>query len=262
MISGPNCQILRLQLSRPSSRVPSLEVTFGLKVSPFEDSTQRSMRMGQSLQPEKKKIGIIDGRGYIFDVRTLKYLRSKYHVAGVLSGVLPQFPQQNNFNGLPLQLLPEEVKYLLNTGDFELVDREFQLKNSVLIDAVDTSLPTIVIPAQTEFKEKADQQADLTEFKQPTAERYQVYKYLMDRGYFIMPGLRFGCQFMAYPGDLLRYHSHFNVLGFGWDEKFDILNIVNGGRLATSVKKCWVIGAKEPDNEEGEVYSIEWAGFG
>lgn len=218
--------------------------------------------MDLSIPSGKKELAIIDGRGYIFDVQTLKYLRSKYHVAGVLSGVLPQFPQQNNFNGLPLQLLPEEVKYLLETGEFRLVDKTAQHKTSALVGAIDTSLPTIVIPARTEFKEEENQQAVNTQFEQPTAERYQIFKYLMDRGYFIMPGLRFGCQFMAYPGDLLRYHSHFNVLGFGWNEQFDILNIVNGGRLATSVKKCWVIGAKEPESDESEVYSIEWAGFG
>lgn len=33
---------------------------------------------------------------------------------------------------------------------------------------------------------------------------YPLFKHLHDRGYFLSPGLRFGCQYMAYPGDPLR----------------------------------------------------------
>src|SRR4051794_11953692 len=35
----------------------------------------------------------------------------------------------------------------------------------------------------------------------PPTPRYDVYQHLQSLGYFLSPGLRFGCQFLAYPGD-------------------------------------------------------------
>jgi tRNA-splicing endonuclease subunit Sen34 len=77
------------------------------------------------------------------------------------------------------------------------------------------------------------------------------------------PGLRFGCQYTAYPGDPLRYHSHFLAASKGWDEPFDLLDILGGGRLGTRVKKGYLLGGVEPpsgQDEEAKVrtYCIEW----
>jgi len=98
---------------------------------------------------------------------------------------------------------------------------------------------------------------------------YPLYKYLHSLGYFLSPGLRFGCQFMAYPGDPLRFHSHFIARGLGWDEEVDMIDIVGGGRLGTGVKKAWMFGGgKEREDGDGEVqlrdtrvFCVEWGGF-
>ena len=86
---------------------------------------------------------------------------------------------------------------------------------------------------------------------------------------------------MAYPGDPLRYHSHFLANGLQWDEEFDLLDLVGGGRLGTGVKKSFVLGGLEAGdmekvkeggkggerkgNDGGErkvrAFSIEWAGM-
>ncbi|KAK0282062.1 tRNA-splicing endonuclease subunit [Friedmanniomyces endolithicus] len=71
---------------------------------------------------------------------------------------------------------------------------------------------------------------------------YPLYRYLHSKGYFLMPGLRFGCQYTAYPGDPLRFHSHFLCSGMGWDEEFDLLDLVTGGRMGTGVKKGYLLG--------------------
>ena len=67
-----------------------------------------------------------------------------------------------------------------------------------------------------------------------------------------MPGLRFGCHYSVYPGDPLRYHSHFLTTGLGWDEEFDLLDIVGGGRLGTGVKKAYLIGGEVTGGKEAE----------
>lgn len=94
---------------------------------------------------------------------------------------------------------------------------------------------------------------------------YPLFRFLHSRGYFFMPGLRFGCNYSVYPGDPLRYHSHFLATGLGWDEKFDLLDIVGGGRLGTGTKKAYMVGGEDPekvkDGKEGGVraFSVEWA---
>lgn len=102
----------------------------------------------------------------------------------------------------------------------------------------------------------------------PDSNRYPLYRHLHSKGYFLSPGLRFGAQYMAYPGDPLRFHSHFVVNGIGWDEEISVMDIVGGGRLGTGVKKAWMVGGRDPgwkdgegDGEEVRVFSVEWGGF-
>lgn len=79
---------------------------------------------------------------------------------------------------------------------------------------------------------------------------YALFKHLHNLSYFLSPGLRFGCQFLVYPGDPLRFHSHFLATGTEWDEDFDLLDLVGGGRLGTGVKKGWLIGGTEKREED------------
>ncbi|ODV91532.1 hypothetical protein CANCADRAFT_55386 [Tortispora caseinolytica NRRL Y-17796] len=51
---------------------------------------------------------------FIFNVDDLKYLRENHKILGTLTGTLPAFPQQSVFLGLPLQLMPEQAKYLVD----------------------------------------------------------------------------------------------------------------------------------------------------
>ncbi|KAK5746189.1 tRNA-splicing endonuclease subunit [Elasticomyces elasticus] len=100
----------------------------------------------------------------------------------------------------------------------------------------------------------AQETSDLPEV--PNEASYQLYRHMHNQGYFLTPGLRFGCQYTAYPGDPLRFHSHFLCRGLGWDEEFELGDLVAGGRLGTGVKKGWLLGGAEEEkdgvNETGE----------
>ena len=89
---------------------------------------------------------------------------------------------------------------------------------------------------------------------------YALFKHLHHTGYFLSPGLRFGCQFLVYPGDPLRFHSHFLATSAGWDEELDLLDIVGGGRLGTGVKKGWLIGGVEEKDNGGERSNLAFPG--
>ncbi|KAI4232657.1 MAG: hypothetical protein L6R40_007329 [Gallowayella cf. fulva] len=117
-----------------------------------------------------------------------------------------------------------------------------------------------------------------------SASSYALFKHLHSLGYFMSPGLRFGCQFSVYPGDPLRFHSHFLATSAEWDEEMDLLDLIGGGRLGTGVKKGWLIGgavkngnghgkddAPSTDVQSGEIgksesshvrtFCVEWAGM-
>ncbi|KAG6012975.1 hypothetical protein E4U43_007546 [Claviceps pusilla] len=87
--------------------------------------------------------------------------------------------------------------------------------------------------------------------------------FLQSLGHYTTPGLRFGSRYSVYPGDPLRFHAHFMANEYYWDEQIPILDIVGGGRLATAVKKAFLIGGHDTsmssDLSSIRTYSIEWA---
>lgn len=90
---------------------------------------------------------------------------------------------------------------------------------------------------------------------------YPLFRYLHSLGYYHMPGLRFGCHYNSYPGDPLRYHSHFAATGLGWDDEFELLDVVGGGRLATGTKKAYMIGGEDVDVARRKAKGKEGAGL-
>ncbi|KAE9371660.1 SEN34 subunit of tRNA-splicing endonuclease [Stipitochalara longipes BDJ] len=100
----------------------------------------------------------------------------------------------------------------------------------------------------------------------PVGPGYPLFELLHSRGYFMMPGLRFGCNFNVYPGDPLRFHAHFLANAYDFDEEIPLLDLIGGGRLGTSVKKGFVIGGEDPDAEvdsgrKMRTFCIEWGGM-
>src|SRR5436305_2016368 len=67
-------------------------------------------------------ISRIGGRYLIFDVNAITYIRREYNICGVLIGSIPQIPQQNVFLGVPLELMPEEAKLLVEKNVSFIVD--------------------------------------------------------------------------------------------------------------------------------------------
>lgn len=246
-------------------------------------------------------------RYLLFDIDTITYIRREHHICGVLIGNIPQAAQQTVFSGIPLELMPEEARLLVDQGiafivdDVKAHDRmlaglEAQTKQSYVADLDQNGMEAArsmqlqaVENKKVFFKKSGTPVRDLpSEVVEPfrvtpttsypplevledlktqapeVSASYPVFRHLHKNGYFMAPGLRFGCQYVAYPGDPLRYHSHFLVTGHEWDEDINLLDVVGGGRLGTGVKKGFMIGgAKAKEEDEGEdevrVFSFEWA---
>ncbi|OMJ09720.1 hypothetical protein AYI70_g10765 [Smittium culicis] len=97
---------------------------------------------------------------------------------------------QNTFLGLPLVLIPEQVKLLLELG-------VIYIKHSAT--------------AQLEYAESivegskfAEAEEESEEWEWPSTEeeilKYGVFKDLYSKEYYITPGLKFGGDYLLYPG--------------------------------------------------------------
>lgn len=280
----------------------------------------------------------VSERYLIYDVDIAMHLRRKHNVCGTLIGNIPQANQQNFFSGLPLELMSEEARLLVDQGHAYIVDdtmsnldgfqnlsleeranfreilRNQGLEASTAIqrqadarkirglakmerkkrkkaresngsmigkdqDDTESLFGTSVAPSTTSKDLQPQLVTPTTSYPPLTSSlsidmnklprvpsSYPLFAHLHCRGYFMLPGLRFGCQYSCYPGDPLRFHSHFLAVGYDWDEDINLLDIVGGGRLGTGVKKGYLIGGVDPDKEsieEGEssvrTFCFEWA---
>ncbi|KAG0653057.1 tRNA-splicing 2 [Hyphodiscus hymeniophilus] len=293
---------------------------------------------------EPLPISLVAGRYLLFDINVVTYLRRTHHICGTLIGSIPQIPQQNVFLGLPVELMPEEARLLVEKEAAYIVDdfawhkerfntfkgadradyleslrsegfkarraaeatsqnkkknalakqavrksREEALEGAAMKDPTDggeaespfdydrpdspapstvsisTNKPYAVTPTATYSTSSLP--ANPAQQPNPdTTSSYHLFAHLHSKDYFVMPGLRFGCDYNVYPGDPLRFHSHFAAVSYEWDEEIPMMDLIGGGRLGTRVKKAFLIGGKDleskaQDGDRVRTFSIEWGGM-
>ncbi|XP_029440957.1 tRNA-splicing endonuclease subunit Sen34 [Rhinatrema bivittatum] len=90
--------------------------------------------------------------------------------------------------------------------------------------------------------------------------RYQVFRDLWERGYFITGGSKFGGDFLVYPGDPMRFHAHYIAVCAAPDEPLPLCNIVGAGRLGCNVKKTVLLCSAQRDGAVSYT-SLQWTGL-
>ncbi|KAF9264737.1 tRNA-intron endonuclease catalytic domain-like protein [Marasmius fiardii PR-910] len=138
-------------------------------------------------------------------------------------------------------------------------------QTTVLIPAPSTSLQWYSPKIHTYDSIESAKAAGIWDFPSDSHDfaRCGVFQDLWEQGYFLGGGIKFGGDYLVYPGDPLRYHSHFAATVI--ESPTAVLRpmeIVAHGRLGTATKKthllcCWHDGTKRV-----RYISIEWAGFG
>ncbi|ORX50869.1 tRNA-intron endonuclease catalytic domain-like protein [Hesseltinella vesiculosa] len=169
------------------------------------------------------QIQICGDQHLIFDVKDVQHLREKHHIVGSMIGSLPRFPQQNGFYGLPMLLFPEVAALIIREG-------------------------------LGSWNKKDDSQPFMDELK------YQVYRHLWQLGMYMTSGIKFGGDYLAYPGDPMRFHSHYVVRAQERTQEWTMTELVTMGRLAATTKKTFVL-ASVMEDEQVETFTIAWAGF-
>lgn len=165
--------------------------------------------------PEKIPAKFINSRVIVFNPLYASYLYAKEKFFGAPLGISK--PRLEYFSK-PSELSLIEAYYLLKKGRISIYD--VKEKRELPVD---------------EFCEKVKKIHDKFE------EKYVIYNDLRKKGYIPRPGLKFGADFVVYKKGPGLEHSPFIVHVLPHDSKIGAIDMVRAGRLATSVRKKFVI---------------------
>jgi len=88
--------------------------------------------------------------------------------------------------------------------------------------------------------------------------KYAVYKDLRDKGLFVTPGVKFGCDFAVYKHGPGVDHAPFMVSVKSRKDEITATEMVKAGRLATTVRKRFIIAVPDLGDEEIEYLIFKW----
>lgn len=87
--------------------------------------------------------------------------------------------------------------------------------------------------------------------------KFQVYNNFREKGYIVNPGIKFGCDFAVYQKGPGIDHAPFLVQVYNRNENISSTDVVLAGRLATSVKKQFVL-AIPYNNDRIDYIALDW----
>jgi tRNA-intron endonuclease len=87
-------------------------------------------------------------------------------------------------------------------------------------------------------------------------DKYHIYKDLRERGLIVTPGIKYGCDFAVYEKGPGQDHAPYIIKVKGFGEGLTAAEIVEAGRLATSVRKTFIIAMV--DSGEIRFLSFKW----
>lgn len=201
-----------------------------------------------------------DRAKYLSSLRTAGFKAKKDNEA------VSRAKRENYLGKVAAKKLKEKTSEVVNPNEAESLFNDNRPSSPALSTLSTTNAPYAITPTVT-YSSSSHPQNISPPQEPPVPSSYHLYAHLNSQGYFIMPGLRFGCDFNVYPGDPLRFHSHFAAVSYEWDEEISMIDLIGGGRLGTRVKKAFLIGGKDVESkaEDGSdgvrTFSIEWGGM-
>ena len=87
--------------------------------------------------------------------------------------------------------------------------------------------------------------------------KYLVYKNFRDKGYIINPGIKFGCDFAVYEKGPGIDHAPFLIQVYNRSESITSTGIVLAGRLATSVRKQFILAIPK-GKDKVDFLALDW----
>lgn len=87
--------------------------------------------------------------------------------------------------------------------------------------------------------------------------KYIVYKNFRDKGYIINPGIKFGCDFAVYKKGPGIDHAPFLIQVYNRSESISSTGIVLAGRLATTVRKQFILAIPK-GKDKVDFLALDW----
>ena len=89
-------------------------------------------------------------------------------------------------------------------------------------------------------------------------EKYAVYRDLRDSGLIVTPGIKFGCDFAVYKYGPGVEHAPYMVSVKNTGSEISATEIVKAGRLATTVRKRFIIAVPDLAAEKTKYLIFKW----
>jgi tRNA-intron endonuclease len=89
-------------------------------------------------------------------------------------------------------------------------------------------------------------------------EKYAVYHDLRDNGLIVTPGIKFGCDFAVYKHGPGVEHAPYMVSVKSAKSEITATEIVKAGRLATTVRKRFIIAVPDLEKERIRYVMFKW----
>ncbi len=87
--------------------------------------------------------------------------------------------------------------------------------------------------------------------------KYQVYKNFRDKGYIVNSGIKFGCDFTVYQKGPGIDHAPYLVQVYNKKDTISTTGIVLAGRLATTVRKQFILAIPHGKNDVNYL-ALDW----
>jgi tRNA-intron endonuclease len=139
---------------------------------------------------------------------------------------------KKGFFGSPLGIHKPRLEYFSKPSELSLIEAYYLLERDEI---------TIFDEKNNEFLTPEKLHSIAKEKHHKFEEKYIIYNDLRKKGYIPRPGLKFGADFVVYRRGPGLEHSLFMVHVLPHDSEITAIDMVRAGRLATSVRKKFVI---------------------
>ena len=150
------------------------------------------------------------------------------------------------YYGKPIGIPKPKIEEIDAPLILDLIEGLYLLENKKI--TITKSKEKISVEQLTEICKK-----EVHEFEK----KYLVYKNFRDKGYIINPGIKFGCDFAVYEKGPGIDHAPFLIQVYTRNESISATGIVLAGRLATTVRKQFILAIPK-GKDKVDFLALDW----
>ena len=146
-------------------------------------------------------------------------------------------------------------------NEYHALDHNFYFQaEDGIRDRLVTGVQTCALPIFTKIKQKVtiDKMIKICKKEYHNFDKkYLVYKNFRDKGYIINPGIKFGCDFAVYEKGPGIDHAPYLIQVYNRNESISSTGIVLAGRLATTVRKQFILAIPK-GKDKVDFLALDW----